>query len=907
MLERRAMLTGTNTSVDNTPGEALHEPLPIVSGLGAGLETFDSADAYADWLVGQAVERWHHLFEQPAYGWDWWWDEPYLRDGIQPLEGEMVAFADNIAVTTRDDALLDNAAGALVTMSDGMSDSSSTNSQIAGVDEADLVEIAGDTLYSLAHGRLSIVRGFAEVTPELVSQVSVTENGQTAGMYLFGDRLTIVSRDARPTIASRTSRGFPSIFPPVLSRSQTTVTVLNVSDPTAVSVVARTTIDGALISSRMVDGQLRLVLDHRLNLPRPEIIRNERVDEPVVMPVVLEPEHKITIGLVPGDRLINTGWWPGIPQPYGVYETTEVYSARIRQQVVDSMTPQFYQFNQNGNPLDVEILVSPTAIDIPEPGRFEGLTTITAFDVTTDQPQPVATVGVFTRGEVNVFATTSELYLFDGHYESTDAAVGLFNWGSLTDVMKINFSSETPEVQPTVTLTAQGTFPGRVLNQFAADEQDGFLRVVTETPGQGTGVLVLEQQGESLVEVGSLGGLAPQEDLYSVRFVGSRAYFVTFQRTDPLFVVDLSSPTDPTLLGELHVPGFSDHIQPLDEHHLLTIGRDADELTGFFKGMQVSIFDVTDPTSPSLLHRHSLAGGRETSTPITGSRWRRGDGDHLALGFFPDQGVVTIPVQTDGRFDQEPPIQSPIIIDDPFISFPPSLLLPEESEARPLSGRPARLPLWKPPTQHLEVLSFDITGGISSLGVIDHDTNVDRAVQIAGNLVGVSASEVTIHDFNDPTTTLGSVRLDDASIQPMHELPSTALQPLPALEMLLERAVAGLPVHEAWNAKAVETVDGQTVVYAEHASGAVHRLTGQRRFSEDGWAAFGFDGIRNAESELLARDARGSAFGPSEVVAIQSLLSDTVLDRLNMFRDDEGRAVRRGSIFAEFVNSSDPS
>ena len=81
----------------------------------------------------------------------------------------------------------------------------------------------------------------------------------------------------------------------------------------------------------------------------------------------------------------------GHSSAYGVYETTEVYSARIRQQVVDSMTPQVYQFDQNGNPLAVEILVSPTAIDIPEPGRVEGLTTITAFDVTTDQPQPVAT------------------------------------------------------------------------------------------------------------------------------------------------------------------------------------------------------------------------------------------------------------------------------------------------------------------------------------------------------------------------------------------------------------------------------------------------------------------------------------------------------------------------------------
>ena len=902
------MLTGNNTPVDNPAGVDFNEPPPIVSEVGAGLETFASADAYADWLVGQAVERWHHLLGQPSYGLDLWWDQPYLRDGIQPLEGDMVAFANTIRVPSLDLALLEGAAEVAVNAADGMPNSSSTNKQIAGVDEADLVEIAGDTLYSLAHGRLSIVRGFADVAPELVSQVGVAENGQTTGMYLFGDRLTIVSRDVQPTIASRTSRAFPSIYPPVFSRSQTTVTVLDISDPAAVSIVARTTIDGSLVSSRMVDGQLMLVLNNRIDLPRPEIIWNERVDDPVIMPALPEPEQEITTGLVPADTLIDLGWWPGIPQPYGTYETADVYAARIRQQVFDSMTPQVYQFDQNGNPLDVATLVAPTAIDIPEPGHVEGLTTVTVFDVTADQPQAVATVGVFTKGSVEVFATASELYLFDGRYGSTEAANGSLTWGPLTDVMKFSFGEETPASQSTVALTAQGRFSGRVLNQFAADEQDDFLRVVTETPGRGSGVAVLEQQGESLVEVGSLGGFAPREDLYSVRFVGSRAYFVTFRRTDPLFVVDLSSPTDPTLLGELHVPGFSDHIQPLDEHHLLTIGRDANERTGFFGAMQVSIFDITDPTSPSLLHRHSLTGGRGTSTPITGSRWRRGDGDHLALGFFPDQGVITIPVRTDGQFGWEPPIQLPIIIDDPIIGPPSSFTLPEEVGPESFSLMPAWLPpLWKPPTQHIEVLSFDIAGGISNLGVIDHDTTIDRAVQIAGHLVGVSASEVTVHDFTNPTTTLGSVRLDAASIQPMHELPSTTPQSLPDLDSLLERALAGLPVHEAWNAKAADTVGGHTVVYAEHASGAVHRLTGQRSFSEAGWAAFGFDGIKNAESKLLAREARGSTFGPTEVAAIQSLLSDAVLERFNMFRDDEGRAKRKNGIFADFVNSLDPS
>lgn len=902
MLERRAMLTGTDTSVDDATGADLAEPPPLVTEIGAGLETFASADAYADWLVGQAVERWQHLLGQPAYDWGWWGYEPYLRGDILTLEGDGIAVADDVTMMQAD-APRSVADGASVTTADGLPELSSTNTQITGVDEADLVEVAGDTLYSLAHGRLSIVRGFAEATPELVSQISVAETGRTAGMYLFGDRLTIVSRDFQPTIARQPSRGFPWIYPPVFSQPQTTVTVLDVSDPAEVSVVTRTTVDGTLISSRMVDGQLRLVLNHRLELPRPEIIWNDSVEDPVIVPAVPKPEPEVTIGLVAADILIDPRWWPGIPEPIGTYETAEVYATRIRQQVVDAMTPQVYQFDQDGNPLDVATLVDPTAIDIPEPGNVSHLTTVTAFDVTAEQPQSVATVGLFTKGSVEVFATATDLFLFDGHYGSTEAVDGLRSWGPLTDVTKITFGVQTPEAPPAVAFAAQGSFSGRVLNQFAADEQDGFLRVVTESRGQGSGVVVLQQQGESLVEVGSLGGLAPREDLYSVRFVGSRAYFVTFRRTDPLFVVDLATPTAPTLLGELHVPGFSDHIQPLDENHLLTIGRDADEQTGFFKGMQVSIFDVTDPTSPSLLHRHTLAGGRGTSTSITGNRWQRGDGDHLALGFFPDQGVITIPVRTDARPGWWPPFDGPIPFDDFRVDILPSVTVSGQPEAASLTVAPDWLPpRWKPPTQHLEVLSFDIAGGISSLGKIDHDTSVDRAVQIAGRLVGVSASEVTVHEFTDPTTTLGSVRLDAVSIQPMHDLPPAVPQLLPDLGTLLDRAVAGLPVHGAWKAKAAETVGEHTVVFAEHASGAVHRLTGKGNFSEDGWAAFGFDGIGNAESAPLARASRGSAFGVAEVAAMQSVLSDTVLDRLDMFRDQDGRAKRRGRLFAEVMS-----
>ena len=884
-LERRTMLTGNDPVSGEQDAAGLPEPPAAVAEVGAGLGTFESADAYADWLVGQAVTRWRHLFGKPAS--PWWHGEIDLQFGGDPV--------------LRDDrpSIVPGADGpdvAITNVSDGAGESlgsSTTNTQIVGVDEADLVEVSGDTLYALTAGRLSVVRGFAAAAPELVSQISLEGQGRVTGMYLSDNRLTIVSRAHAFTIAENPPLTLPGIHPPAVHRAQTTVTVLDVTDPSSVSVVTRTTLDGELVSSRMVDGELRLVLNHRLSFPLPDVIPGEA--EP--QPTVASPEPATARRpAVLGERFSGLLWWPELPTPSGRYETAEAYAERIRRPLVEAMTPQVYQVDADGNPFAVAALVEPTAIAVPEPGMVRRLTTITAFDVTGEQPQPAASVGLLTSGTVEVFATADDLYVIDGHQTgaSADSIVPLWRQQlrPVTTVTKVGFGVEQAG-GPTVSLGAQGTFGGRVLNQFAADEQDGFLRVVVEMWGEGSGVRVLEQQGDSLVVVGSIAGLAPQEDLYSVRFVGDRAYFVTFRRVDPLFVVDLSTPTAPTLLGELKVSGFSDHIQPLDENHLLTIGRDADDATGFFQGLQVSIFDVTNPASPALLHRHTLAGGRSTSTAITGSRWRRGDGDHLAFGYFPDEGVITIPVTTDGQFDWRSPFDLPILADDGVALPSPAVPQGEISIASLTVAADIWLPpAWTPPTQQLEVLAFDIVGGIDSLGTIDHDTSVDRAVKIAGQLVGVSASEVSVHDFADPATTLGSVRLDEAVAEPMKDLPVAGPQAFPAIETLVEQAVAGLPVHQAWVARAAETIGDETIIVAEHVSGAVHRLTSGGQVADRGWAAFGFDGIGNAESRPLSRQARGEAFAAA-VTEVRSLLSDAVLERLaGSFHEKLGHRAR---------------
>ena len=874
------MLTGN----DSLPGDSVSVDFETgTTGLsfeiGSNIETFTSVDAYADWLVAQAVQRWQHVFGKPA-----------LPNFGPPDIGVITLAREMTSVAIPNEASLDGVA------------SSSTNTQIQGVDEADFVEVDNDTLYALAHGRLSIVRGFSEMNPELLDQITVETMGQTAGMYLYGDRLTIISRQHTDMAPAESSHGRHGIWPPILGRPQTTIVILDVSDPTDVSVMNRLTIDGLLGSSRMVDGHLRLVLNHHLDAPYPEVISSDSANSEAVGPISPHEKHSHRMLSLPD---FYRPWLPVVDSPKAVatYETADSYSFRVRQRLLDSMTPQIYATDVSGNTVDVRGLVGPTEIDVPQAGDYQQLTTVTALDISREELQSAATTGFFTKGSVKVFATAESVYVFDGYVASSWDGIGIVPWGQqATDMTKVTFDFDDSG-SPVVSLGAQGSFSGNVLNQFAVDEQKGFLRVVIETWDEGSGVLVFDHQADSLVEVGALRGLASNENLYSVRFAGNRAYFVTFLRTDPLFVVDLSSPTDPVLLGELHVPGFSDHIQPLDENYLFTIGSDADEMTGRMGGLQVSIFDVSDSTNPLLLHRYSLTNDRGSSTDITGSRWRRGDGDHLALGFFPEHGVMTVPVQTHHRRGQNGRVDFPgDFIDLPGIVFPEPLV----GQLPVTIPNVMPVPRWKPPAQYLEVLSFDVESGIGSLGRIDHTSPVQRAVQIAGCLVGVSESEVSVHTFADPGTPVDSVPLDAVHIfRPLKALPDRHEPKLPAIGRLVDQSVAGIPFHGSWLVKEAEQIGDRQVLYAEHMSGTVHRMVSTKPVQAADWTAFGFASMSNLESQLLDRTARGSQ-DPQDLVTeqIQSMVSDAILDRFSLVRDSSGQVQRR-LLFATFGGSPD--
>jgi uncharacterized secreted protein with C-terminal beta-propeller domain len=195
---------------------------------------------------------------------------------------------------------------------------------------------------------------------------------------------------------------------------------------------------------------------------------------------------------------------------------------------------------------------------------------------------------------------------------------------------------------------AKGEVSGRLLNQFSMDESGGRFRLATTveyyspySQGLYSNVYVLDEQMQT---VGRLEQIEPGESIYAARFIGDRLYLVTFQRIDPLFVIDLSA-DQPRILGELKLPGYSTYLHPYDENHIIGIGKDAKD-SGFggvqATGVKLALFNVSDVSQPRLVDDYIIEGQGTDSEALY---------DHKAFLFDKSRGLLSIPVTS---YDAEP-------------------------------------------------------------------------------------------------------------------------------------------------------------------------------------------------------------------------------------------------------------
>ena len=218
-----------------------------------------------------------------------------------------------------------------------------------------------------------------------------------------------------------------------------------------------------------------------------------------------------------------------------------------------------------------------------------GYLVIASVDV--KQPEKVVDHKAIVSAADRFYVSTENIYGISSHYE---------NGRDYTQILK--FSYRDGKIKP----AAAGDIRGYLNDTFSMNEHEGYLRVVATDWNNDEELTNLYVLDENLDVYGKIENLAPGESIRSARFLGDIGYFVTFRDTDPLFSVDLSSPKEPKILGELKVTGFSAYLHFYGENKLLGIGNEVDPETGEYKGLKVSMFDISDPSDVKEIDKYVL-------------------------------------------------------------------------------------------------------------------------------------------------------------------------------------------------------------------------------------------------------------------------------------------------------------
>lgn len=485
---------------------------------------------------------------------------------------------------------------------DAPSSVSQTNNQVVGVDEADLVKTDGRFLYLAQENELRIVTAWPAEDASLAARVALP--GTAKKLFVDGDRALVyvsVSRsnheDASfPGTSRDCTYGYDCDFSG--DGSSTQIVLFDISDPAAPELLRTLRFPGSLIAARRIGSTVHTVVS---------------LAELAV---------------------------PGLQIPYGYCGEDEVmYRAQLQdtrrknEELIAAATFELGALAFDGE----RRLGASDCRDFyrESAGDGQGVTSLVSLDMQADADPKLT--NVLSRGGA-VYASTDSLYLAVPHQRSSYGWFDSFSGDEASTVHRFQIGQAPDESA----YLASGLVPGRVLNQFSMDQHQGVLRIATTkgrvpNPDVESTVSVLKQKGDQLEVIGQVDHIAPTEDIRSVRFDGERGYLVTFKKTDPLFVLDLQDPSAPAVVGELKIPGFSTYMHQLDATHLLALGYEADDMGDFayFNGIQLQIFDVTDPTEPALLHKKVFGTRGSSSSALT---------DHLGFTFLGDRHLLTLPM-----------------------------------------------------------------------------------------------------------------------------------------------------------------------------------------------------------------------------------------------------------------------
>ncbi|MCW8802008.1 MAG: beta-propeller domain-containing protein [Candidatus Bathyarchaeota archaeon] len=506
------------------------------------------------------------------------------------------------------DAATEAPAEPLVANTEGeLTDYSGTNIQVQGVDEADTVKTDGEYIYIVAGGNLTILKAYPAEEARVISKISV--EGFITGIFINEDKLVIFETQY-------------SVYP-----FYATDVILESSDNQAEN--EGVTVDDAPDNGTSPSNQTtpskepELPTDEDIKPVEP-VIPIFRYEPPTTNIKVYDVSNRqnpvlsrtVTLnGTLSGSRMIGD---------YVYIVNNEL-----------ATQPDFS--NEEGFDIVLPVIAGDDVIRVePEDVHYIDVadeiyyvTTIIAINTQNDAAQPTYEA-FLTSSTTNMYVSLDNMYLL------APDTTGWLLMQSDEQPKQETLIYRVKLDQQNIAVEAEGSVPGFVLNQFSMDEHNGYFRIATtEWTNSWTDEKFTSESTNNLFVMdmdlniaGKLENIAPDESIYSVRFMGDKVYMVTFKQIDPFFVIDTSNPTQPKILGYLKIPGYSSYLHPYDETHIIGVGMEDNNL-------KLSLFDVTDFTAPKEIAKYTVDGSWSSSTAM----W-----DHKAFLFDKSKNLLALPV-----------------------------------------------------------------------------------------------------------------------------------------------------------------------------------------------------------------------------------------------------------------------
>ncbi len=464
-------------------------------------------------------------------------------------------------------------------------DYSTTNVQVMGIDELDIVKIdseTGNKIYYLNGNKLSLINSYPAENLEVYNTID-TEYGQ--GLYEYNDSIMTITHNK-----------------------------INVIDKEG-NAKWHANLNSTYVDSRMKDGIVYLILREYPNhpyIPRPLTVCNgickeiEISYDNVYIPKNIDSQlfyDIISLDIETGEVIAKKTFMG--PYSSNIYVSNDNIYFGMHKIKSDNEVMFYYLLENKEDILSEtqhERLIYLNSLNISDAAKaleFNNLMQEIYYGLTPEAKAELQ--NKLSKGYSSYLSSNPEKKEYTG-------------------ILKIKYELGTLNMSETATI------PGRLLNQFSMDEYGTNLRIAYTFDfgiNSENGLIILD---EKMSELSRITGLAEGERIYAVRFMGETGYVVTFRQIDPLFVIDLSDASNPEVKGELKIPGYSTYLHPIGEGRLLGVGQEDWK-------MKLSLFDVSNPSKPT-----------ELDSFITEEGWSEALYNHHAFLWNPNENFVILPM-----------------------------------------------------------------------------------------------------------------------------------------------------------------------------------------------------------------------------------------------------------------------